>query len=323
MGVTDQVDLAHSLPRAVEALKEMADPRYVTADKAIPLKLLQNAKGFAFTYIIKVGVAFIGGQIGGGIVIAKVPDASAPGGFRWSAPVGITCGGLQGGFIWGGQRINSIVILNTDSAIKGMMGEGQVRFGGSIGLAAGPVGREAEANVAVSDTKQLIPAYSYSSAAGLYIGATLDGVVIKANLEDIKSFYSDPTVTPTKILSGQVQAPPSCNEFYQALSVCLSATTTSSTAPAPSTPLHQSGKAQEGLGPLPPGWTEYRTPEGQPYYSDGKTTVWERPQPPAPSPPPPPPPPALPAGWEVLYTADGKPYYLHRGQNKTQWEVPR
>jgi hypothetical protein len=52
--------------------------------------------------------------------------------------------------------------------------------------------------------------------------------------------------------------------------------------------------------------------------------VWERPQPPAPSPPPPPPPPpALPAGWEQLYTADGKPYYLHRAQNKTQWEVPR
>jgi hypothetical protein len=38
----------HSLPRAVEALNDMANPRFVQADKCITLRLLQNAKGLAF-----------------------------------------------------------------------------------------------------------------------------------------------------------------------------------------------------------------------------------------------------------------------------------
>ncbi len=82
--------------------------------------------------------------------------------------------------MFGGQRINTIVILNTVSVVKGMLGEGQVRFGGSIGLATGPVGRDAEADVALTDNRQIISSY-YSSAAGLYIGATLDEVIIKSN----------------------------------------------------------------------------------------------------------------------------------------------
>ncbi len=73
------------------------------------------------------------------------------------------------------------MILNTDSVVKGMLGEGQVRFGGSISLATGPVGRDAEADVALTDNRQIISSYSYSSAAGLYIGATLDEVIIKSN----------------------------------------------------------------------------------------------------------------------------------------------
>ena len=49
------------------------------------------------------------------------------------------------------------------------MGKGQVTFGGSLSLAAGPVGRDVSGAVGMSDTKEISVAYSYSRAKGAYV----------------------------------------------------------------------------------------------------------------------------------------------------------
>lgn len=60
------------------------------------------------------------------------------------------------------------------------MGKGQVTFGGNLSMAAGPVGRDIEAHVGLSNTKEVVAAYSYSKAQGLYIGATLEGAFVSS-----------------------------------------------------------------------------------------------------------------------------------------------
>lgn len=50
----------------------------------------------------------------------------------------MVCGGLGGGFIFGGEKIDSIIILNTKSAVRAFMGGQQVTFGGNLSVAAGP-----------------------------------------------------------------------------------------------------------------------------------------------------------------------------------------
>ena len=66
--------------------------------------------------------------------------------------------------------------MNTRSAVRAFMGEKQITFGGNVSLAIGPVGRDIEAHVGISDNKELIAAYSYSQAKGAYglAGAMID-----------------------------------------------------------------------------------------------------------------------------------------------------
>jgi lipid-binding SYLF domain-containing protein len=80
------------------------NPEYVGGDKAIPLTLLKHCEGVAFIRIYKAGLFMLGGNLGGGCVIAKVKDAKQERGFRWSAPVAVQCGGLGGGFVFGGEQ---------------------------------------------------------------------------------------------------------------------------------------------------------------------------------------------------------------------------
>lgn len=76
--------------------------------------------------------------VGGGCVLAKVPDESDPRGWRWSGPSSVVCAGLSGGFTFGAERVESLILLNTKSAVKGFMGDDQITFGGNLSIAAGP-----------------------------------------------------------------------------------------------------------------------------------------------------------------------------------------
>ena len=103
-------------------------------------------------------------------MICKIKDPSQPDGYRWSAPVSIACGGLGGGFIFGAEMIDSMIILTHGGAVRAFMGKGQVSFGGNVSLAVGPFGRDIEAHLAAGANRELAAAYSYSQAKGAYIG---------------------------------------------------------------------------------------------------------------------------------------------------------
>lgn len=326
MGIKDRVLLEKQVPASAQTINEMANPKYISKDKAIPLALLKRCEGIAFITIYKAGIFMVGGKVGGGCVITKIKDPNAPNGFRWSGPVGIQVGGLQGGFVFGGEKIQSIIILNTPGAIRALYGKGQVQLGGSMSLAAGPTGRDASAALGVSDTKELAPSYSYSIAKGAYIGATLDGAVLKINQEDTNSYFGN-SVIAEDILTGKVAPPPKANILYDSLNAVLSESPSSSStfsAPMSTSPVAQTNEQ------LPPGWKTLYTEDGKPYYFNevANTTHWEKPEvvvqppPPAPAPVPPPPPATLPVGWEELKTPEGKPYYYNKNTNTTQWEKP-
>lgn len=99
-------------------------------------------------------------------------------------------------------------------------------------------------------------------------------------------------------------------------------------------PHHRQASLGDNLGPLPPGWEETRTQDGQLYYMNHitKSTQWEDPRitlanhepqnnhiaqvgvgangP-------------LPTGWEQGVTNDGEIYFIDHRTHRTQWHDPR
>src|SRR4051812_7391003 len=112
--------------RAVRMLKNMASPKYIDVDKQLPPALIRSCEGLAFVRIAKAGLFFLSGNVGGGVMITKIKDPNAEGGFTWSAPVCLGCGGLGGVFVFGVEAIDSIIVLNAPSAIRAFMGKTQV-----------------------------------------------------------------------------------------------------------------------------------------------------------------------------------------------------
>lgn len=66
---------------ATKTIHQFFNPN-LSADKQIPLELLQNAKGLAFLTVVKAGFIWTG-KVGTGLVIAKLADG------RWSGPSAI------------------------------------------------------------------------------------------------------------------------------------------------------------------------------------------------------------------------------------------
>ncbi|KAF9698038.1 hypothetical protein EKO04_004430 [Ascochyta lentis] len=146
-------------------LASFVDPRQSFGpDKIIPPSVLANAKGLAILTVFKAG--FLGtARFGSGVVVARLADGS------WSAPSAIgTIGGGFGGQI-GFELTDFVFILNDASAVRTFAQAGSLTLGGNVSIAAGPVGRNAEA-AGVASLKGVAGVFSYSKTKGLFAGVS-------------------------------------------------------------------------------------------------------------------------------------------------------
>jgi hypothetical protein len=100
---------------------------------------------------------------------------------------------------------DSVIVLNTDLAVKAFAGHGQIKFGGALSVAAGPVGREGDASAHIGDGG-VAACYSYSHSRGLFAGISLQGAIFMTRHADNEKFYGYRTKS-SDILSGKVTCP--------------------------------------------------------------------------------------------------------------------
>lgn len=84
-------------------------------------------------------------------------------------------------------------------------------------MAAGPVGRNAEASGTAS-LKNVAAVYSYSKTRGLFAGVSLEGSVIVERFDANKKMYGY-KVKARDLLNGTVPPPPAASELYRALEI--------------------------------------------------------------------------------------------------------
>lgn len=190
-------------------LASFVDPRQAFGpDKIIPPSILSNAKGLAILTVFKAG--FLGtARFGSGVVVARLADGS------WSAPSAIgTVGGGFGGQI-GFEITDFVFILNDANAVRTFAQAGSLTLGGNVSIAAGPVGRNAEAAGAAS-LKSVAGVFSYSKTKGLFAGVSLEGSAIIERRDANEKLYGR-RWTARELLSGQVPIPPAAEPLLRVL----------------------------------------------------------------------------------------------------------
>jgi SH3 domain-containing YSC84-like protein 1 len=137
-------------------------------DKAIPRDLLARAKAIAvFPQVVKVAFT-VGGEGGRGVVSRRIGDA-------WGRPVFFRGGGPSFGAQVGASSTDYFLLLMNDESVDGLMKD-HFEFGGELGVAAGPVGRNAGAG---TDALMHAAILSYSRSRGVFAGVDVKGVVLK------------------------------------------------------------------------------------------------------------------------------------------------
>ncbi|KIX03642.1 uncharacterized protein Z518_07195 [Rhinocladiella mackenziei CBS 650.93] len=195
--------------KAAKILASFVDPRQSFGpDKVIPPQILANAKGLAVLTVLKAG--FLGsGRFGSGIVVARLADGS------WSAPSAIaTAGGGFGGQI-GFELTDFVFILNDANAVRSFAQAASVTLGGNVSIAAGPVGRNAEAAGAAS-LKGVAGIFAYSKTKGLFAGVSLEGSVLIERRDANEKLYNG-RVTARQLLEGAVRPPPAADPLMRVL----------------------------------------------------------------------------------------------------------
>jgi lipid-binding SYLF domain-containing protein len=150
--------------RAGDAARVLGEIMRIPEDR-IPDKLLFDAQAIAvIPSVIKAGFG-VGGRRGRGLISVRSKDGT------WSNPSFITLTGGSFGFQAGVQSTDVILVFRTSRGVDSIV-SGKFTLGADASVAAGPVGRSAQAS---TDERLKAEILSYSRARGLFAGVALDG----------------------------------------------------------------------------------------------------------------------------------------------------
>jgi lipid-binding SYLF domain-containing protein len=197
----DQTNIQKRIDNAATVLNEIMG----TPDKAIPDKVMSDAKCIAIVpSMVKIAVGF-GGNHGKGVATCRTTHG-------WSAPAPITITGGSWGLQLGGQAIDLVLIVTNDQGMQHMLSS-KFKLGAEASAAAGPVGRDAGAD---TDWKMKAEVLTYSRARGLFAGVDLSGSAISQDKDDTHLLYGK-MVPFESILSGKVPPPDGSAAFLTAV----------------------------------------------------------------------------------------------------------
>ncbi|KAK9868579.1 hypothetical protein WJX84_008848 [Apatococcus fuscideae] len=205
--------LAADIYKATNIVRSWATVGSLRPEKAIPPAVLHGAAGFAILSVAKVGMGW-SGAFGTGLVVARRADGS------WSAPSSLSLWGLGWGIQFGGALQDLLLVLKTRSAVQAFCGSVHVGVGGSTGLAVGPLGRQADANLRASSAAASL-CYSYSCSCGIYAGVSIEGSVVSVRNSVNTDFYGRPITARQLLLADDITPPAAAVPLFAALTDLL------------------------------------------------------------------------------------------------------
>jgi len=181
---------------ANHVLDSAIDPK----TNGIPRDLFKQCKGIVLLSVIEAGFCF-SGNVGTGVVMARTDDGS------WSPPSAVGLAGVGFGFMFGAETKDILILIMDSNTLKAYSGDGVIKFGGQVGITAGPVGREIDASVALGNAGAG-GAFAYTFAQGLFGGCALEGAAIGARKGENDRFYGKVAPPHAVLFEKGAVAPP-------------------------------------------------------------------------------------------------------------------
>jgi lipid-binding SYLF domain-containing protein len=197
---------ASDIDKRLDASAKVLNEIMATPDKAIPDKVMSDAKCVAvIPSMVKIAVGF-GGSHGKGVATCRTESGV------WSAPAPITITGGSWGLQLGGQAVDLVMIVTNDDGMQHLLSS-HFKLGADASAAAGPVGRDAGAD---TDWKMRAEVLTYSRARGIFAGIDLNGSVVTQDKDETRILYGSFVPFPD-IMAGKVRPREASEPFLAAI----------------------------------------------------------------------------------------------------------
>jgi SH3 domain-containing YSC84-like protein 1 len=190
--------------RAGQVFKELAN-----ADSGLPINVLNKADCVVILPGVKKAAFLVGAQYGKGVMVCRSGKNFTG---HWGAPIMMQSSGGSFGLQAGGQATDFVILVMNDDGARSVM-KGRAKLGAEASIAAGPVGRNAEASTSATMQAQML---SYSRAQGVFGGVSLSGTSLGPDDGDNEKLYGK-KISGTEIYEGTVKPPPSAASLISQL----------------------------------------------------------------------------------------------------------
>jgi SH3 domain-containing YSC84-like protein 1 len=168
-GFQDSKEVADRVVRSAIVLREIMD----TPDRSIPRDLLDGCACVAVIPGMMKGAFFFGANYGKGVISCRTQEGKGP----WSAPSMLLMSGGSFGLQIGAQATDLVLVVMNASGMESLL-DSKFTLGGDASVAAGPVGRNAQAKTDVLMGAKIL---AYSRSKGVFGGLSLNGEVVRAD----------------------------------------------------------------------------------------------------------------------------------------------
>jgi lipid-binding SYLF domain-containing protein len=178
-----------------------------TPDKGIPQDLLNRAQCVIILPDLKKAAFVVGGEYGRGYAVCRKESGTG-----WAAPAAVRMEGGSVGFQIGGSDTDVVALVMSRRGMDKLT-EDKFTLGADASVAAGPVGRTANAN---TDLKLDAEILAWSRAKGLFAGISLNGATLRPDSDSNEKLYGR-KLTNREILMGGTHPPASAEPLISNL----------------------------------------------------------------------------------------------------------
>jgi lipid-binding SYLF domain-containing protein len=203
-----------ALKQLNEATKVLTEIR-AAPDNGIPEQIWNKAECVVVIPSLKKVAFIVGGEFGTGVMSCRHSKG-------WSAPVFMQLTKGSAGFQVGAQAIDLVLVVMNHGGVDKLLGN-KVTLGADASVAAGPVGRAANA---ATDAQMSAEMLAYSRAKGLFAGIDISGGTLKPDTdENGRAYGSNVSARDIALGTASVNVPREARAFTSALSRDVRATT--------------------------------------------------------------------------------------------------